>query len=488
MFMPERNCAGNFQSIPYSCWIDGEERGGGDLYSLVDPSTGEVFAQALSAGGPLIDSALESARAGLKIWRSTPAPRRAQILHNLADLIRRQREELASLVCLEVGKPLKAAMDEVLNAASLIDFFAEESLRLTGRIPLMGYSREQVMIVREPVGVVVAITPFNYPLSTLACKMGAALSVGCSLVAKPDEHTPLATLALGPLALEAGMPAGVFNVVTGEGTKTGRMLVEHAVPRLVTFTGSTQVGKEIQAVSAGYVRKTILELGGNCPAIVCADAPWRELLPKLVMQSLKNSGQYCYRTSRIYVADSIYEDFLNGFLELAKGLRVGDPKDPDVQLGPLNNADTLERVQSQVEEAARAGARIECGGSSAPFFERGFYYPPTVLTGVESHNSIVQEEVFGPVVVISRYSDTEEAIEEANGTPFGLAAYLFTNDLANALEWSNRLEFGSVWINRIHQAYPEAPFGGMKESGLGREKSSFGLEEYTELKTIYLSY
>jgi succinate-semialdehyde dehydrogenase/glutarate-semialdehyde dehydrogenase len=318
--------------------------------------------------------------------------------------------------------------------------------------------------------------------------MGPALAVGCSLIAKPDEHTPLSTLELAQLGARAGLPPGVFNVLTGPGTVTGRLMVEHPVPGLITFTGSTQVGKEIQAASARYVRKTILELGGNCPAIVCEDASWRDLLPQFVQQSLKNSGQYCYRTSRFYVQDSIYEDFLRQFIKIATTLRVGHPKDPDVQLGPLNNADILARVRSQVETAVEEGARVECGGNSSSVSDRGFYYPPTVLTRVGSHLSILQEEVFGPVVLITPLSDMQKAIEEANATPYGLAAYLFTTNLANAMEWANRLEVGSVWVNRIHQAYHEAPFGGMKESGLGREKSRFGLEEYTELKTIYLSY
>lgn len=472
----------------YSCWIHGQERRGGTLYPLIDPSTGEIFARATAADRTLVDEAFASALEGWIGWRSTSAHRRAELLHAIAGGIREECEPLASLLSIEVGKPLPSARDEVLSFCTLLDFFAEESLRLSGTIPLMGYHQEQVLVVREPVGVVAAITPFNYPLSTLACKMGPALAVGCTMVVKPDEHTPLSTLRVGELAFRAGLPPGVVNVVTGPGTETGRLLVEHEAPRLITFTGSTEVGKEIQAGSARYVRKTVLELGGSCPAIVCKDAPWEELVPQLVRQSFKNTGQYCYRTSRIYVAEEIYEGFLTRFVDLAGSLRVGPPSEPGVDLGPLNNREMLYRVCRQIEQAVKEGARVECGGKPLERPEGGFYYPPTVLTEVSSSMSILQEEVFGPVVLLSSLDDMSKAVEEANATRYGLAAYLFTRDLATAMEWAARLEVGSVWINRIHQSYAEAPFGGRKESGLGREKSRFGLEEYTELKTIYLCY
>ncbi len=483
----ERQNVSNSYMDHYPCWIEGRDEEGDSVYPLVDPATGEVFAHVTTADERLVESALASAQKRLGGWRATPAPRRAEILHSFADLLRNNLEELTLLLSREVGKPIGPARDEALNTAHLIDYFAEEGLRLAGRIPLLGYPREQVLIVREPVGVVVAITPFNYPLSTLAVKIAPALAVGCTVVVKPDEHTPLSTLKMAQLACSAGLPAGVFNVVTGSGRQAGRLLVESPVPGLITFTGSTAVGKEIQAESGKWVRKVILELGGNCPAIVCADAQWRESLRKLVMQSLKNSGQYCYRVSRIFVAKEIYADFLREFVREAESLRIGHPMKPEVDLGPLNNAEILARVRDQVEAALAGGARLETGGKVEPG-GMGFYYPPTVLTNVNSGMGIAREEVFGPVVAISAFENVDEVIDEANATRYGLAAYLFTRDVANALVWSQRLQSGSVWINRIHQAYPQAPFGGMKESGLGREKSRFGVEEYTELKTIYLSY
>ena len=472
----------------HGCWINAEKRIGDRTYPLVNPWTGEEFAHATSAGTEIVHSALASARQSLQTWRSLTASERSSLLHALAELMRGEQNTLASLISLEVGKPLPTALEEVSSAASVVDYFAEEGLRQAGEIPLLGHRRERVLVVREPVGVVASITPFNYPLSTLVCKMAPALAVGCTLVAKPDEHTPLSTLKVAQLASRAGIPPGVFNVVTGPGKETGRLLVDHPTPGLVTFTGSTEVGKEILAVSSRWVRKVILELGGHCPAIICRDAPWREILPQLVSQSFKNCGQYCYRISRILVAQEIYDDFLKGLVEGICALQIWPPGGLAPEFGPLNSAEILSRVRRQVQKALEEGAQALLGGNSAKVPDKGFFYPPTVLTHVMSDMSILQEEVFGPVVIVSPFTGMDQAIEAANSTRYGLAAYLFSADLGSALEWADQLEVGSVWINRIHQAYPQVPFGGMKESGLGREKSRFGMEEFTELKTIYLSY
>ncbi|MHC1741950.1 MAG: aldehyde dehydrogenase [Syntrophobacteraceae bacterium] len=472
----------------HACWIHGQWRTGEKHYALVRPATGAPYAEATCADAEMVNLALRSGRDAFFGWRKTSAMERAGILHGWADEIRRSEDILVPLLSEEVGKPLWAARDEIRSVAILIDYFAEESLRMSGEAQPARRPRQQVTVTRVPVGVVVAITPFNYPLSTLACKVPAALAVGCSVVLKPDEHTPLSSLFVSRLAVKAGLPPGVFNVVTGPGEETGRLLVEHPIPRLVSFTGSTSVGKEVQALSARWVRKVILELGSNCPAIVCGDAAWREFLPDIVKQSFKNSGQYCYRISRLFVQDSIYEEFLTELRKLAEAIRVGPPSEPDTQLGPLNNAEMLSIVERQVKEAVDFGARIETGGCRLEALGTGYYFAPTILSGVERGAAVMHEEVFGPVVLVKRFSDVENVIREANATPYGLAAYLFTCDLGAALEWSDRLEAGSVWINSIHQAYPETPFGGMKQSGLGREKSKAGLEEYTELKALYVSY
>ncbi|MGV8074214.1 MAG: aldehyde dehydrogenase family protein [Syntrophobacteraceae bacterium] len=472
----------------YACWIHGKDIKNGKFYPLVDPATGELFAQATSADASMVDSALNGALKSACQWRNITASQRASVLHKFAERIRGEIESLSTTISVEVGKTIQAARDEVSSAAFLLDYFAEESLRLSGEIPLLGYPREQVLIVREPVGVVVTITPFNYPLSTLARKIAPALAAGCTVVAKPDEHTPISTIRLAKLAFESGLPPGVFNVLTGVGPEVGRLLVEHPIPRLISFTGSTEVGKEIQAICSRFVRKTVMELGGQCPGIVCEDAPWRELAAQIAVNTMKNSGQYCYRISRIYVAAKIYNLFLEDFTRHVSNLKVGSGSDSSVDLGPLNNPETLSRIRSQVGTAVSEGARVEFGGNSINFSSGGYYYPPTVLTGVSPQKSILREEIFGPVAIVIPFDDLDKVITEVNASRYGLAAYVFTSDLGKALTLAGRIEAGSVWINRIHQAYPEAPFGGMKESGLGREKSHFGLEEYTELKTIYLSY
>jgi len=472
----------------HSCWIHGEERAGEVRRPLIDPCTGAVYAEAAEADAGLVDQAMESASEVFPRWRALSAHERSSVLRAVARSIRSQLDGLTHVLSREVGKPLGAAREEVLSAASLFDFFAEEASRLSGRIPLLGIEREHVMILREPVGVALAVTPFNYPLSTLSTKVAPALAAGCTVVAKPDEHTPASTLEVARLAVEAGLPPGAFNVILGDGPTTGRMAVNHSVPRMVTFTGSTEVGKEIQRVCAERVKRVVLELGGNCPAIVFADAPWRRLMPRLITQCYKNSGQYCYRISRLYVSREIFDPFLEEFIARSQALKVGPADDPGTDLGPLNNAHILERVERQVQRAVADGAKLESGGSRVPFEKSGFYYPPTVLVDSRMKSSIRLEEVFGPVVVVMPFQDAEEALADANATRYGLAAYVFTNDLALALDLVGRLEAGSVWVNRIHQAYAQVPFGGMKESGLGREKSGWGLEEFTELKAVYFSY
>lgn len=478
--------------IPYPCFIHGLEVGwdAATWLELVDPSTGESFAQVPEADQVLVEQAVRSAHNALPAWRGLPGSERAAKLHALAANLRSEEEAFAALLMREAGKTWEAALNEVHSAAALLDYFAEEGQRLVGHLPMLGNPRQQVLVVREPVGVVAAITPFNYPLSTLLVKLAPALAVGCTVVAKPDEHTPLSTIKLAQLAVEHGLPPGAFNVVTGSGPVTGSLLVNHPIPRLIAFTGSTAVGKIIQSAAASYVRRTILELGGHCPAIICADADWQTQLPQIVGQIFKHSGQYCYRISRLLVARPLIRDVLKALVKTASQLKVGPAGEAGTTLGPLNHSEILQKVTLQVETAIAQGAQLVLGGSplTIPGYEGGFYYPATILTDVQADAAIMREEVFGPVVLVQPFEDMDQAIDLANATPYGLAAYLFSGNLGNALEGANRLECGSVWINGIHQAFPEAPFGGMKESGLGREKSRFGIEEYTELKTIYLSY
>lgn len=473
--------------LDVGCRLGGREVRTGQWTPVLDPATGQVIARVPLCNDQVVDEAVAGALRAQPSWADAPVEHRTSLLQEWARAVSSRLDRLSLLNCRETGKPLHAARAEVENAVQLIHYFAEEARRLTGHLPLTGQPGSQTLVFREPVGVVAAITPFNYPISTLVTKATPALAVGCAVVAKPDEHTPLATLELARLAEEAGLPPGVFQVVTGPGPETGRALAAHPKVALVTFTGSTEVGKFIQKLAADGVKRLILELGGHCPAILCRDADWERLLPSILSQAFKNSGQYCYRITRLYVAREIRDAVLEKLTSAAAALKVGDPRDPETDLGPLNNPQIFHRVRKQVQKALSQGAALALGGPP-PGKDSGLYFPPTVLTDLRPGMDILREEIFGPVLLVLPFSDEQEAVDGANDTPFGLAAYVFCGDLSRALRTAHRIQAGSVWINDIHQARPEAPFGGMKQSGLGREKSRFGVEAFTELKTIYVSY
>lgn len=469
------------------CWIDGAERFAEPWMAVYDPASEEPFAHVPVCDASWVHRAVVGAVKAQKEWKNTPPQHRRDVLRSLGHLVRVHKHSLSSLLSRETGKPLRAAAAEVDNTAQLIDYFAEEGYRLSGLLPLLGEPGRHTLVIREPVGVVGAITPFNYPLSTLVSKAAAALAVGCAVVAKPDEHTPLTPLRLAKLAAEASLPPGLFQVLTGPGPVTGAALVDHPDVLCLSFTGSTEVGKEIQRRAASGVKRLILELGGTCPALICDDAAWRPLLPAMIAQAYKNSGQYCYRITRFYVARSLWNAFVPEFLHQVRHLRVGHPSEPDVDLGPLNHRDIVRRAEALVSQAREVGAAVHQAAVPGRL-QRGFYYPPTVITDLPPDSPLLSEEIFAPVTLLVPFHDEAEALAEANRPPYGLAAYIFTQNLAKGLRLAHNLEAGSVWINGIHQALPEAPFGGMKQSGLGREKSRFGVEAFTELKTIYMAY
>ena len=477
--------------LRYSCVIHGKDRWPEDSIDLQveNPATGEQIAVVPEVSERSVAEAVESCALAFCSWKNTSPEDRGQIMKKISRAMIYNTDLLADTICREVGKPIRAAQSEVRSSADLMSYFAEEAPKIKGELPASGKSDEIVMVTKEPVGVVAAITPFNYPLSTLICKLGPALAAGCTVVAKPDENTPVSSIILAKLALEAGLPPGVFNVVTGTGETTGTYLVENPLVRLVTFTGSIETGKIILEKSASYVRKVILELGGNCPAIICNGSPWKENIPAIVKQCFKNTGQYCYRINRIYVEKEIYTDFLKSFIEETKKLRIGLPENPSTDLGPLNNFKIMKRVESHIKDAIRKGAKLESGGkaiSDSPL-DSGLYFPPTILTDVNQGMLVMREESFGPVVGVMAVDSGEVALEYANEGNSGLAAYLFVPDTGTGLKMAQNLESGSVWINTVHQAYFSVPFGGFKESGLGREKSHYGIEEYLELKATYVS-
>lgn len=459
------------------------------MMPVVNPATGETIDSVPAGNAADADRAIASAAGAFKLWRKVPMARRAKLQHAAAHRLRERTDEFARLLTLELGRPLAGSKSEIERSADLLDYFAEEGLRLRGEIPMINEETERVLVVKEPVGVVVAIAPFNYPITLLTFKLGAALMTGCTVVAKPASDTPLTTLLLAELFQQVGYPPGVFNAVTGSGGELGRALVEHLTPRKIAFTGSSAAGKRIAAMAAATNKRLTLEMGGQSPAIVCRDANLGIAVPALVRHSFANSGQFCYRVNRIYVQREIYLPFIEQFVRAAAALKVGDGLVPGCDMGPMVNEEIFLTSVAHVEDAVAKGARVAAGGARllGGAYDRGHFFPPTVLVDTSQTMKIMRDETFGPVVGVMPFDSLPEAIEMANDSPYGLAGYVFCRDLGVALRASEDLEAGSVWVNDIHRSYNMVPFGGYKESGLGREKSHYGLEAYLELKTIYLS-
>jgi len=456
---------------------------------VINPATGETIDSVPLGNAADADRAIVAAALAFKQWRKFPMARRAKLQHAAAQRLREQADEFARLLTLELGRPLAGSKIEIERSADLLDYFAEEGLRLCGEMPMINEENERVLVVKEPVGVVIAIAPFNYPITLLTFKLGAALITGCSVVAKPASDTPLTTLLLAELFHQAGYPAGVFNAITGSGSELGQALVEHPTPRKIAFTGSSQAGKRIAAMAAATSKRLTLEMGGQSPAIVCRDADLDIAVPALVRHAFANSGQFCYRVNRIYAAREIYATFIERLAQATAALKVGNGLDPGCDMGPMVNEEIFRTSCEHVEDALASGARVASGGKRlcGGDYGRGYFFAPTVLVDTSQSMKIMHVETFGPVVGVMPFESLSEAIELANDSPYGLAGYVFSRDLSVALRTAEELEAGSVWVNNIHRSYNMVPFGGYKESGVGREKSRHGLEQYLELKTIYLT-
>ncbi|MGZ5875245.1 MAG: aldehyde dehydrogenase family protein [Bradyrhizobium sp.] len=468
------------------CW---REAASGARMEVINPHDGSLVATVPLGDASDADAAVRSAERAFRVWRATPVAERARLQKAAAAAMRLRAEELGRLLTSELGRPLPAAVTEIQRSADLLDAYAEEGARIHAEIPLAGVAGEKTLITREPVGVVVAITPFNYPITLLTFKLGAALVAGCTVVAKPAENTPLSTLRLAELFRDVGYPPGCFNVVTGEGRGIGMALVEHPIPRKIAFTGGTIAGKAIAASAVTSLKRITLELGGQCPAIVCADADLDAAAAAIVRHAFANSGQFCYRVNRIFVERPAYPALLNRLVHHAKGLTVGDPLAAGIALGPLASEKIYRNSERQIADAVGKGARVALGGERprGGCFEQGWFLPPTIISDADPTMLVMREETFGPVVGLAAFDDREEALRLANDTRYGLAGFVFCRDLAVALTMAERLEVGSVWVNNIQRSHNNAPFGGIKDSGIGREKGRYGVESYLEYKTIYLS-
>ena len=429
--------------------------------------------------------AIEAARDAYPRWRATLAKERARILRRWADLMLEHRDDLALLLTTEQGKPLAESRLEIEYAASFLEWFGEEAKRVYGdTIPTYMQDR-RVVVTKEPVGVTAGITPWNFPAAMITRKAAPAIAAGCTMVLKPAEQTPLSALAVAKLAEEAGLPAGVFNVVTGDAVDApviGGEMTSNPIVRKLGFTGSTEVGKLLMEQCARQVKKVSLELGGNAPFVVFDDADLDEAAAGAVLCKYRNSGQTCISANRILVQDSVYDDFLGRLTQAVTALKVGAGTEPDVLVGPLIDGQALAKVERHVADALDGGAELVTGGNR---HERGHtFFEPTVLSGVTASMAMTSEETFGPVAGVGGFSTEQEAIEVANATPYGLAAYFYSRDVGRIWRVSEALEYGIVGINTGFISTEVAPFGGMKESGIGREGSKYGIDEWLELKYL----
>src|SRR5579871_1853630 len=455
----------------------------GEAFPVEDPATGETLIEVPRMGAAETDRAIAAAADALPAWRALLAKERARILRRWADLMLEHETELATLLTTEQGKPLAESRAEVGYAASFLEWFGEEAKRVYGdTIPSYAGDR-RVVVLKQPIGVTVGITPWNFPAAMVTRKAAPALAAGCTMVLKPAEQTPLTALAVAKLGEEAGLPPGVLGIVTGsaeDAPAIGRAMTSNRLVRKLGFTGSTEVGKLLMAQCAGQVMKVSLELGGNAPFVVFDDADLDEAVAGAIMCKFRNSGQTCISANRIYVQAGVYDDFVGRLVEAVSALKVGSGLEPETKVGPLIEQQAIDKVERHVADALERGGELLTGGESLG----GLFYRPTVITGVTAEAAMSSEETFGPVAGIARFESEEEAIRQANDTPYGLAAYFYSRDVGRVWRVSEALEYGIVGINTGFISSEVAPFGGMKESGLGREGSKYGIEEYVEIKYL----
>ena len=471
----------------YGLFINGErvEAQSGELRELSEPATGEPLARVAMAGEPDVDRAVDAARAALDgAWGRTPPTERSRLLHALADAMVANRKELAELEVRNVGKAISSVKAELNQGVENFRFYASAIASIAGRSNPLGGSL-LFYSLKEPVGVAGQIVPWNYPLMMTTWKLAPALAAGCAVVLKPDSATPLTALRLGELAAEVGFPPGAVNIVPGPGTTTGAYLVRHPGVDKIAFTGSTETGGEIMRLASGPIERLTLELGGKSPSLVFADANLDDAIPSSVWSIYYSAGQSCEARSRLLVERSIYDDFVSQFSGKTEQLKLGDPLDPETQVGSLISPEHRDKVHGFVERGREEGAEIVTGGEAGD--GKGAFYRPTVLAKVESSMTVAQEEIFGPVVTVIPFEDEKDAIRIANDVRYGLMATVWTGDPARCHRIASRIKAGTVGINMPYTAFPGIPFGGYKQSGFGRELGLETLELYLETKSVLVS-
>ncbi|AST57924.1 aldehyde dehydrogenase [Thermoanaerobacterium thermosaccharolyticum] len=470
-------------------WVDAQK---GETIEVINPATEEVFATVPSATKEDVEEAISRANDAFQKWKNETPFVRGKILREAYQIILQRSEEIARTMAEELGKPVKEAKGEVEKGAEILRYYAEEGERIYGRVIANEEKDTESIVAYEPIGVAAAITPWNYPIELLAWKIGGALASGCTIVAKVPSATPLSPLKFAECLVDAGVPEGVLNIITGSGETVGHELIKNPIVKRVAFTGSTETGKEILKMSASSgIRKVTLELGGSLPMIICKDANLDAAVTGAVRRSFRNAGQICIAVNRIYVEKEIYESFLEKFSEKTKKLVVGNSLiDEHVDMGPMCTRAGVEKVERHVNDALKKGAKLVCGGKrpSGSIFERGFFYEPTIVRDVNHDMLIMREETFGPAVGVMPFNNINEAIELANDTNYGLAAIVYTNNMNIAKHCAKEIQAGNVAINNVDAGVINAPYGGWKDSGLGAEHGPEGLHEYLIQKHVRIRY
>ena len=466
------------------CYIDGAwaDADGGATIDVTNPATGETLGTVPKMGADETRRAIEAANVAYPAWRALTAKARAVILRKFFELIMANQEDLAQLMTAEQGKPLTESRGEIAYAASFIEWFAEEGKRAYGDVIPPTFADRRIVVIKEPVGVVASITPWNFPTAMITRKVGPALAAGCTVVAKPATATPYSALALAELAERAGIPSGVMNIITGSAGAIGGELTANPIVRKLTFTGSTEIGKMLMKQCADTVKKVSMELGGHAPFIVFDDAQIDAAVAGAMASKFRNMGQTCVCANRFLVQDGVYDEFAEKFAAAARALKIGNGADDGVQQGPLIDMAAVEKVEEHIGDALEKGARTLTGGERHEL--GGTFFQPTVLTDVNTQMKIAYEETFGPVAPLFRFSSEEDAINLANDTQYGLCGYFYSRDVGRIWRVAEALEYGIVGINEGIISTEVAPFGGVKESGVGREGAHYGLDEYLEVKYL----
>jgi succinate-semialdehyde dehydrogenase/glutarate-semialdehyde dehydrogenase len=466
-------------------YLNGAWTGAAHQFDVTNPADGVTIGSVPNMGAAEAQAAIDAAQAAFPAWAAKTGKERAAVMRKWFDLLITHADDLAAIMTAEQGKPLAEAKGEVLYGASFIEWFAEEAKRVSGDVMSSTWSDKRMMVLRQPIGVCAAITPWNFPIAMITRKVGPAVAAGCTIVIKPAEQTPLSALAVAELAHRAGVPAGVINIVTADSSRSieiGKLLCASPVVRHLSFTGSTPVGRILMQQSAPTVKKLALELGGHAPFIVFEDADLDAAVEGALVSKYRNAGQTCVCTNRFYVHESIHDAFVEKLAAGAAKMKVGNGFEQGIVQGPLIDDQAVAKVQEHVADAVAKGAKVLTGGK--PHALGGHFYEPTVLSGVTGDMLVMREETFGPVAAVATFRTEEEAVAAANDTEFGLASYFYSRDIGRVWRVAEKLEYGMVGINTGIISNEVAPFGGVKQSGLGREGSKYGIEEYLEMKYL----